>query len=85
MISSTVRLAFVKTPQPLFYETPPLVALMSTPFAQNICMLTDLEWCHAPSEFRSLRLETILEKYLSRGAETPVGQASLARIAPIVT
>lgn len=32
----------------------------------------DLEWCHAPSDFHSLRLEAIIDRYLSRGAETPV-------------
>jgi hypothetical protein len=35
--------------------------------------LPDLEWCHAPSTFHSLRLEAIIDRYLSRGAETPVG------------
>lgn len=35
---------------------------------------SDLEWCPAPSDFRQLRLDTVLDKYLSQGAEIPVGR-----------
>lgn len=33
----------------------------------------DLMWCQ-PSSFRSLRVEAVLDKYLSRGAENPVSR-----------
>jgi hypothetical protein len=39
----------------------------------------DLESCRTPSEFHSLRLEAIVDRYLSRGAETPVRMCLVLR------